>query len=60
MAALPGRCSRENSASAGNAQITLDKYPRIVFGVSVSLERVLDCHRQLKIPHFSALENSPG
>ena len=26
----------------GNAQITLDKYPRIVFGVSVSLERVLD------------------
>jgi len=26
----------------GNAQITLNKYPRIVFGVSVSLERVLD------------------
>jgi RES domain-containing protein len=26
----------------GNAQITLDKYPRIVFAVSVSLERVLD------------------
>ena len=26
----------------GNAQITLDKYPRIVFGVSVWLERVLD------------------
>jgi RES domain-containing protein len=26
----------------GNAQITLDKYPRVVFGVSVSLERVLD------------------
>ena len=26
----------------GNAQITLDKYPRIVFGVAVSLERVLD------------------
>jgi RES domain-containing protein len=26
----------------GNAQITLDKYPRIVFGVSVTLERVLD------------------
>ncbi len=26
----------------GNAQITLYKYPRIVFGVSVSLERVLD------------------
>jgi RES domain-containing protein len=25
-----------------NAQITLDKYPRIVFGVAVSLERVLD------------------
>jgi RES domain-containing protein len=26
----------------GNAQITLDKYPRVIFGVSVSLERVLD------------------
>lgn len=26
----------------GSAQITLDKYPRIVFGVTVSLERVLD------------------
>lgn len=26
----------------GNAQISLDKYPRIVFGVSVSLECVLD------------------
>lgn len=26
----------------GNAQITLDKYPRIVFGVYVSSERVLD------------------
>lgn len=26
----------------GNAQITLNKYPRVVFGVSVSLERVLD------------------
>jgi len=26
----------------GNAQITIDKYPRIIFGVSVSLERVLD------------------
>ena len=26
----------------GSAQITFDKYPRIVFGVTVSLERVLD------------------
>ncbi len=26
----------------GNAQITLDRYPRIVFGVAVSLERTLD------------------
>ena len=31
---------------SGSAQITLDKYPRIVFGVAVSLERVLDLSRR--------------
>jgi hypothetical protein len=36
------RGARQETAPRGNAQITLDKYPRIVFGVSVSLERVLD------------------
>ena len=30
----------------GNAQITLDKYPRIVFGVTVTLERVLDLNKR--------------
>ncbi len=30
----------------GNAQITLDRYPRVVFGVSVSLERVLDLFKR--------------
>jgi RES domain-containing protein len=30
----------------GNAQITLDKYPRIVFGVAVSLNRVLDLSKR--------------
>jgi RES domain-containing protein len=41
-----GGASREVLARkrrlGGSSQITLDKYPRIVFGVSVSLERVLD------------------
>ena len=30
----------------GSAQITLDKYPRIVFGVAVSLDRVLDLSKR--------------
>jgi RES domain-containing protein len=30
----------------GSAQITLDKYPRIVFGVGVSLDRVLDLSKR--------------
>ena len=30
----------------GNVQITLDKYPRIVFGVTVTLERVLDLNKR--------------
>jgi RES domain-containing protein len=30
----------------GSAQITLDKYPRIVFGVVVSLDRVLDLSKR--------------
>jgi RES domain-containing protein len=30
----------------GSAQITLDKYPRIVFGVTVWLERVLDLSKR--------------
>lgn len=30
----------------GSAQITLDKYPRIVFGVAVSLHRVLDLSKR--------------
>jgi RES domain-containing protein len=30
----------------GSAQITLDKYPRIVFGVTVSLARVLDLSKR--------------
>jgi RES domain-containing protein len=30
----------------GSAQITLDKYPRIVFGVALSLDRVLDLSRR--------------
>jgi RES domain-containing protein len=30
------------SRLGGASQITLDKYPRIVFGVEVNLERVLD------------------
>lgn len=30
----------------GSAQITLDKYPRIVFGVEVSLDRVLDLSKR--------------
>ena len=30
----------------GNAQITLDKYPRIIFGVAVSLDRVLDLSKR--------------
>ena len=34
------------SRLGGNAQITLDKYPRIVFGVTVSLQRVLDISRR--------------
>ncbi|HEY5213357.1 MAG TPA: RES domain-containing protein, partial [Acidobacteriaceae bacterium] len=30
----------------GSAQITLDRYPRIVFGVEVSLDRVLDLSKR--------------
>jgi len=30
----------------GSAQITLDKYPRIVFGVTVGLERILDLSKR--------------
>jgi RES domain-containing protein len=39
----------------GNAQISLDKYPRIVFGVSVSLERVLDFTRTKLPPNLMAI-----
>ena len=31
---------------SGSAQIALDKYPRIVFGVAVSLQRVLDISKR--------------
>ena len=40
--AASGEVLARKQRLGGNAQITLDKYPRIVFGVSVSLERVLD------------------
>jgi RES domain-containing protein len=40
--AASGEVLARKQRLGGNAQITLEKYPRIVFGVSVSLERVLD------------------
>jgi hypothetical protein len=45
-ASLRRRCLPASGASGGSAQITLDKYPRIVFGVTVSLERVLDLSKR--------------
>ena len=39
--AASGEILARKQRLGGNAQITLDKYPRIVFGVAVSLERVL-------------------
>ncbi len=41
-----------------SAQITLDKYPRIVFGVSVSLERVLDFTRRGLPPKLLAIRQN--
>ena len=40
--AASGEVLARKQRLGGNAQISLDKYPRIVFGISVSLERVLD------------------
>ena len=42
----------------GNAQITLEKYPRIVFGVSVSLERVLDFTKRGLPPNLLAVRHN--
>ena len=40
--AASGEVLARKQRLGGSAQITLEKYPRIVFGVSVSLKRVLD------------------
>ena len=44
--AASGEVLARKKRLGGNAQITLDRYPRIVFGVSVSLERVLDLFKK--------------
>ncbi len=44
--AASGEVLARKKRLGGSPQITLDKYPRIVFGVSVSLERVLDLFKR--------------
>jgi len=44
--AASGEVLARKERLGGSPQITLDKYPRIVFGVSVSLERVLDLFKR--------------
>lgn len=48
--AASGEVLARKQRLGGNAQISLDKYPRIVFGVSVSLGRVLD-FTKTRLPH---------
>jgi RES domain-containing protein len=42
----------------GHAQITIDKYPRIVFGVDVALQKVVSWSRKPRSPVLGEIRNS--
>jgi RES domain-containing protein len=56
--AASGEVLTRKQRLGGNAQITLDKYPRIVFGVSVSLDRVLDFTKKGLPPNLLAVRQN--
>src|ERR1700739_1129168 len=55
---MPGqaaRCWPASSGLGGQAQISLEKYPRIVFAVALSLSRVVDLRRSPRLKVAASL-----